>query len=122
MTSKISQVLKDTKIHQIHGHFIDFDLNGELLGKCALGILACESPDETLHLSKYNRGGLWDNFDRLFKSYGVEDIKGLPQPSIYNGWSFSTTSTLTDIIMHLNDTKELTFKQIGEFLEVTFDL
>lgn len=47
---KISQILKESKIHQITGDLIEFDDFGKLLGKCAMGVLACESGKKELKL------------------------------------------------------------------------
>jgi len=120
MISKISQILKDTDITQVYGSLIRFDSNKDIVGKCALGVLACESQDKELHLS-YTRASV--HWESILKSYGLEDEWIYPRISSEFGWDWNHAGTnITSIIMSLNDSFHLNFKEIGEFLEVTFDL
>lgn len=128
---KISQVLRETTIPQVTGNYIQFDDNKELVGKCALGILACESPNEKLHLDYLHREvGIADG---LLKTYGVEPMGVMIHLSSPNdkvlGFTvldgtdvFKNNMMIGQIIVMLNDMWKLTFEEIGEFLEVTFDL
>lgn len=123
---KISQILKETTVPQIKYTFISFGDNGKMMGKCALGVLACESDDKLLHLDEEHR--TIDMLD-LFGSYGIKDIGGLPYLNNVTGWDFEYENqenkflfTLSRVITSLNDHWGFTFKEIGEFLEVTFDL
>lgn len=121
---KISQVLKETKVPQITGRLIRFnDITDEFVGKCALGVLACESGDPNLKLNKDKIGV---DYGDIIKAYGIEDERIYPLPHSPNivspekTWDYSMSVNLATIIMRLNDLHKLTFKQIGEFLEVTF--
>jgi len=128
---KISQILRETKIHKITGDLIRFkrDKNfkdtEELEGKCALGVLACESPDKNIHLSKNKP---FKPFREIIESYGLDNERlypflGNPLNLRYKyTWSWEDHQALSDIIIQLNDGYKLNFKEIAEFLEVTFDL
>lgn len=133
-TTKISQVLKETTISQIKGSLIIFNNNKEMAGKCALGVLACEDGNEKHKLSftSSSRNITHD----ILNEYDIpEDIRGLV-PSIRSGYSdgslpdneksvnidYDRDTTLTYEIMVLNDTFGLDFKQIAEWLEITYDL
>ena len=48
---KISQILTETTTPQITNNLIKFrDGTDEVIGKSALGVLACESDDSSVHL------------------------------------------------------------------------
>ena len=50
---KISQILSETTTPQITNHLIKFkDGTKEMIGKSALGVLACESDDPFVHLRR----------------------------------------------------------------------
>ena len=121
---KISQILKETEIKQITGDLIRFDTwTGDLIGKCALGVLACESPDEAMHLNP-NRKAV--GYTDILHSYGIDILEGYPYLNT-NGHSevdfdFDGVMSLESIIIRLNDIHKFTFKQIADFLEITFDL
>lgn len=125
MMKKISQILKESKIPQITGDLIRFNwISGKFEGKCALGVLACESGDPHLKLNKENN---WVAYSTILKAYGIEDLAIYPYLDINNSnypepWNFKIESNLSGIIMRLNDSYDLTLKEIGEFLEVTFNL
>lgn len=131
---KISQVLRETTVQQITGTYIRFDSDGEFEGKCALGVLACGSPDKSLHLDYDNREvGV---ADKLLETYGIEPMGKMIYISNPNdndcGFTVLEDRDLSylskdnmmigEIIVTLNDMWELTFDEIAEFLEVTFDL
>ncbi len=116
---KISQILKETNVNQIYGDLIRFN-EDELEGKCALGVLACESGKENLKLSKHTHYVLSED---ILNAYEIADLK-YPYLNV-NGnfeWDFESEVWLSTLIIRLNDTYHFTFKEIGEFLEVTFDL
>ena len=116
---KISQILKETTIPQITNHLIKFrDDTKEVIGKSALGVLACESDDPLLHLS---REKLFVSHFQILESYGIKDEKVYPYLT-GNDFFWNYNSELSLIIKRLNDSYNFTFKEIGEFLEVTFDL
>lgn len=119
---KISQILKETNIHQITGALIKFDDNDELIGKCALGVLACESKDKSIHLSSNIVSVAWD---KILESYGINIHETYPSIYLHGGWCFDNDDTgmsIHIIIIELNDRFMFTFKEIGEFLEVTYGL
>ncbi len=116
---KISQILKDSSTPQITKHLIKFrDGTKEVIGKSALGVLACESDDPSVHLS---RERLFVSHSQIMNSYGIKDEKVYPYLT-GNDFSWDYNSELSLIIKRLNDSYNLTFKEIGEFLGVTFDL
>jgi len=116
---KISQILMDSTIPQITKHLIKFqDGTKEVIGKSALGVLACESDDPFVHLS---RERLFVSHSEILKSYGIKDEKVYPYLT-GNDFSWNYNSELSLIIKTLNDSYNFTFKEIGEFLDVTFDL
>jgi len=116
---KISQILTETITPQITKHLIKFrDGTNEVIGKSALGVLACESVDSSLHLSKER---LFVSHFQILESYGIKDEKVYPYLTGTNfNWGYN--SELSNIIKTLNDSHNFTFKEIGEFLYVTFDL
>ena len=89
-------------------------------GKCALGVLACESGDPSLKLNKVRQ--FVDDVDDILHAYGVtnEEFPYLDNFSLQ--WDFEDEMRLSKIIVNLNDEWKFTFKEIAEFLEVTFDL
>lgn len=121
MIQDIIQVLRDSKTTQIKGNYIRYS-GRKLEGKCALGELACKSGKSVLKLDKQR-----DVIDKAFllKTYGVDDID-LPFFTYQGkGWDFdyiNMTTSIADVIVTLNDDYGLTFKQIADFLEATFDL
>ncbi len=116
---KISQILMETETSQITNHLIKFrDGTKEVIGKSALGVLACESDDSSVHLSKER---LFVSHFQILESYGIKDEKVYPYLTGTNfNWDYN--SELSNIIKTLNDLHNFTFKEIGEFLDVTFDL
>lgn len=124
---KMSQILKDTTVPQLYGALIAFDeYTKEFKGKCALGVLACESGNPDLKLSVDNMGAPWED---IIKAYGVDPQEGFPTITCnrdyeegLHGWDFEYGMDLSLIIIRLNDSWKLSFEEIGEFLEVTFDL
>jgi len=69
--------------------------------------------------------------DLILDAYGVNDADDYSPLLLYEGhidysdrcvWSESKTCSLGTIIIRLNDTYRLTFEQVADFLEVTFDL
>ena len=116
---KISQILKDSSTPQITKHLIKFrDGTKEVIGKSALGVLACESDDSSVHLSKDR---LFASHNDILQSFGIKDEKVYPYLS-GDDFSLDYNSELSLIIKTLNDLHKLSFKEIGEFLDVTFDL
>lgn len=140
MTKKISQILKESTVPQINGSLIGYTtLAHDVVGKCALGVLACESGNPDLKLDMDNRGflGGFPITHRILQAYDVPpeylDITNPILPSIsfvkYNHdappmphISWDSPTTLSYMILNLNDKGGLTLKEIGEFLEVTFNL
>ena len=116
---KISQILKETTIPQITNHLIKFkDNTDEVVGKSALGVLACESDDPAVHL---NREKLFASHYEILQSYGIREEKVYPY-LMGDDFSWDYNAEISLIIKTLNDSHNFTFKEIGEFLDVTFDL
>jgi hypothetical protein len=129
LTSKISQILRETTTPQIYGAQIKFDDDENLKGKCAIGVLACESgvPELKLGIDK-----TYANYSQILGAYGLRDEDIYPH-LLYNdalnkkhgefGWNFEFNNmSISAIIIILNDSHHFTFKEIADFLEVTFDL
>jgi len=132
-TTKISQILKQTTIQQIQGNLIRF-IGDNIEGKCAMGVLACEDGNEKHKLSKTEQSASITH--SILGEYDIpEDIRE-SVPTIRHEWGqdslpqdekdvvieLENTYNLTYQIMALNDGLGLNFKQIAEFLEVTYDL
>jgi len=116
---KISQILTESTIPQITNHLIKFrDGTKEVIGKSALGVLACESDDPSVHLSKER---LFVSHSEILQSHGIKDEKVYPYLT-GNDFSWDYNSELSLILKTLNDSYNFTFKEIGEFLDVTLDL
>lgn len=122
---KMSTVLIETTIQRVSHQFIQFDKDsGDLIGKCAMGVLGCESTDKACHLDK-DHHSLWNQFDIMFRSYGInpEEFNQIPHVSSFDDKVyFSETMTLDSQIIQMSDSGRWTFKEIGEFLEVTYNL
>ncbi len=104
---------------QITKHLIKFrDSTNEVIGKSALGVLACESDDTSVHLSKER---LFVSHSQILISHGIKNEKVYPYLT-GNDFSWDYNSELSLILKTLNDSHNLTFKEIGEFLDITFDL
>ncbi len=116
---KISQILMNSTTPQITNHLIKFrDGTKEVIGKSALGVLACESDDLSVHLSSEK---LFASHSEILASHGIKDEKVYPYLT-GNDFSWNYNSELSLIIKILNDSYNFTFKEIGEFLDVTFNL
>ena len=116
---KISQILMKTTIPQITNQLIKFrDDTKEVIGKSALGVLACESDNPSIHLS---RERLFVSHYQILESHGIKDEKIYPYLT-GNDFFWNYNSELSRIIKTLNDSYNFTFKEIGEFLDVTFNL
>ncbi len=116
---KISQILMETTTPQITRHLIKFrDDTHEVIGKSALGVLACESDDPSVYLSIER---LFVSHSQILASHGIKDEKVYPYLT-GNDFSWDYNSELFLILKRLNDSYNSTFKEIGEFLDVTFDL
>ena len=88
----------------------------------ALGVLACESDDLSVHLS---RERLFVSHYQILESHGIKDEKIYPYLTgndFFERHTGNYNSELSRIIKTLNDSYNFTFKEIGEFLDVTFDL
>lgn len=133
---KPSQVLKNTNVTQVTGELIKYkthDQEGDVLrepiflGKCAMGVLACESGNPEL---KLDENKISVRYNEILKAYDIDYEEVYPylySPNNRNDnirrWDFNDMSNnIADIIIKLNDSHGFTFKEIGEFLEVTFDL
>jgi len=126
--SKISQILKESTIPQITGKLAIFDLGTEnLIGKCAMGVLSCESGNPKFII--HNNDTMID-VPNILKEYDIpEDLQTeVPTFAFDDIGQFDINYGSNDIsylfseIVFLNDSMKLTFKEIAEFLEVTYDL
>lgn len=126
----ICNSLRNTKIPQIFGDLIKFDNDDNLIGKCALGVIAC---DVGLPLSIENMSY---SYDKIMEYSGVPEelerfknkllpvIDYLQGCGVYHVDSLdledsSKNSMLSTTIYSLNDAG-LTFSEIADWLEITF--
>jgi len=128
--TKISTILKESTVHQVTGRLIKFkggDI-GELVmdGKCAMGVLSCEDGNPLHKLDVEHHTS--EHTDNILREYNIPDdlLGNLPyihqnidlEPDI----DYGVGIPLHKEIIFLNDRLHLTFDQIAEFLEVTYDL
>lgn len=121
----ITKSLRETDVRQIIGHLAEYDYEGELYGKCALGVISC---DVGLTLE---RGKLDPDYDQIMLRAKVPrefindhilpnvlaTYSGTEGPSLYI--SETETDDLSVHIFTLND-RGFTFEQIADFLETTY--
>lgn len=119
-------ILRATKIKQIKEDLIRYDKKGKLVGKCALGVISCEvglklDKDRTnvSSMAILMAGGLTQ--EESMEQYPFTRFKNcyakLPnEPELYD----EQESSLDGMIFHLNDGIGMSFKEIADFLEVTF--
>jgi len=107
--------LRETKVKQITGRLSKFNANGDLLGKCALGVLTCKFHIPT---TMDNQGDI--RHCDIIKKCGVPN-KWLNIPFPYSDMiKYDGVCSFSYVIFHLNDTYKLTFEQIADYLETTF--
>lgn len=121
---KLSTILRETNIPKITGQYILFH-NRKLVGKCAMGVISCEvglTLDYNIREYPLSKILIHANVP----GYLIDTY--LPYVSI-NQWGkpdhpkyTEAEGTLGHIITHYNDTGKFTFKEIADYLEVTFDL
>lgn len=134
---KPSQILRETTIPQIRSRLIRFGgVDGdEIMGKCAMGVLACESGNPDLKLAKMHQ---CIEYEAIFEAFGIaKEDQYMPHINVnlincdpeysdddrYSDlWDFDKTYPIHFIVTSLNDNLHFTFDEIAEFLEVTFDL
>lgn len=118
---KMSQVLRETTINQIQCSLIKFDSENNIIGKCALGVLACESGDTDLKLS-INQTAV--PYYRIVKAYDTgldNELPYLSARSLNLQFNHKVYHGVDDYIYRLNDAG-LTFEQIADFLETNLGL
>lgn len=136
MTQKISTILKTTDRKQMVGDLVkwkwkDGENTGEALKYCALGVLACNkkliTPDyEPEYRSILRAYGIPSDLINLdyshvfdFKIPNRDNRKQTPKiDPVYP----RTASSLSELIVCLNDKTKLSFKEIGEFLAVSLGI
>ena len=114
----MSQILKEATIPQTTQLIKFKDGTDKVIGMSALGVLACESSNPSIHLS---RERMFVSHNEILKSYGMKDEKVYPYLT-GNDFSWDYNAELSLIIKTLNDSHNFSFKEIGEFLDVTLDL
>ena len=108
------------------GDLVRYDVTGKMEGKCAMGVLACGSGVKELKLSEDNME--INDYSDILEAYGIEKEDVYPRfDDNYNDderdvWDWRGNSSISAIIVKLNDNWNFSLKEIGEFLEVTFDL
>ena len=127
---KISQMLLETEVIQVTGRLASYNESHEITGKCAMGILACESGDPDMKL-EYDKSEPLSG-PVLIACKLPKDLYEVPK-LVYKYLDDDDIPTLTDIdmdnyqslggqIINLNDSLRLSFKEIGEYLEVTYGI
>lgn len=109
MTSKISQVLIDSEgvRNQITGHLVDLSADGEPIGYCALGALACEKGLIIKGMGDPNSNV---SYEDILKSYGTDPNTIVIDPTT------KVPMDLMGLIYRLND-RGNSFKKIGQIIK-----
>ena len=127
---KISQMLLETEVIQVTGRLARYNVSHEITGKCAMGVLACESGDSDMKLEYGKHEPLLDPI--LIDCKLPKDLDQVHK-LVYRYLNDDDIPTLIDIdmnnyqslgsqIINLNDALRLSFKEIGEYLEVTYGI
>jgi len=122
----LATILRETNIPKIEGRLVRFDTEGEVEGKCALGVISCEVG---LPLgSNYKDHPTWE---QILRKAGVSSdiLDGtIPAvaPSSFSDTGFGSKGGLDYVeflsyyIINLNDNFKLTFNEIADWIETTF--
>lgn len=125
-----SQILKTTDITKTKGSLARFDEDGKLESKCALGVISCVNYKE-LTLKNYMKVSYQEIIRASLPKelQWLEDDDAIPNLLYLQNdiekeegyyWN-ECSSSLSTFIFYLNDSGfNLSFKEMGEFLEVTF--
>ena len=112
----IAYILHTTNIRQITGRLIEFN-NHNLVGKCALGVISCESglvldEDNSTH-----------SFEKILSAAGIPDeYTNLYFPFLDGSdWENGEHSCrISDVIISLNDGQKYDIHQIADYLHTTY--
>jgi len=115
---KICYPLEHPKYPQIKQRLVEYDDNGEIIGKCARGEIACQNNIST---------DFWktiltpEDFIKLGVpcDFAVSDY--LPFLDTTPDFDLEINSSIGDYIICMNDTLDFTEPEIAEFLRTTFE-
>jgi len=116
----IATMLRETDVPKIEGRLVRFDTEGEVEGKCALGVISCEAG---LPLgSDYQDHPTWE---QILRKAGVSsDILDGAIPAVapqsFGDSGLEYVEFLSYYIINLNDNFKLTFNEIADWIETTF--
>ena len=115
---KLCEPLENPKYPQIKGALVK-KIGEKIIGKCAEGEIACQNN------IKYERYQLELPTEAFIKLGVPHDLlTDLPcYNSFYNNFRFADfeSTSLSSIIISLNDTAELSYDELAEFLRTTFE-
>ncbi len=112
----IAHILHTTNIRQITGRLIEFREHN-LVGKCALGVISCESG---LVLDEGSSG---HSFEKILSAAGIPDeyLELYFPYSDASDWDGGDhLCRIGDVIISLNDGLNYDFHEIAEYLETTY--
>src|SRR5690348_12674679 len=115
---KISKVLKTTEAKQTTGHLKSTEFNGQIM-YCALGLLGCNK-----NLSEFKNNSEVYSTDEIHeKILQAYNIPKWMREMDYNEIQDTVyASNLGELIYGLNDRMRMSFKEIGEYLEINLGL
>ncbi len=116
-SDNIAKILRQTDIPKITGALIGH--SGDEVGKCALGVISCEvGLPLTLELAMAEN---LPTYNQILKKAGVPNdyIDGEIPYSTYPE-SVEYNVSLDRVIWSLNDSLRLSFKEIADYIEITF--
>ncbi len=122
----LCRALRETDIKQINGNLVRYDYEGNVEGKCALGIISCDigltlerGKDEPSYESIMGVAGVPDEFNKnetnlpTIWRIGLEKNIELTMRDDYNQHLWANIFTLNDA--------GLSFKEIADWIETTFE-
>lgn len=121
--TRISEILKNSTATKVKGHLKD-DMGANGGNRyCALGVLGCEAgllPQKIV-------SGTESLYEEILRKYDISSDTIYINFSeelgfIFDGVTFFSPRNLHQLIYGLNDCTEMSFKEIGEFLETNLGL
>ncbi len=108
--NRVSQILIEckTKTSRNAGRLVEYDSNGKIISVCAMGLLALDQG-----LLSY--GNDVSDLGKVINSLGYNNSIGRVHSCAHKGCD-STTSTWSDYIVHMNDSHQKSFSEIGEIM------
>ncbi len=109
----LATILRETDVKQVIGTLADFNIDGSLKGKCALGVISCE-----VGLILGHDRSKWSSWTDILRKAGVpEDLRTV---GVLSYGEVGDADSLHNYIVYLNDDMCLSFKEIADWIETTF--